>query len=156
MRSIVSAVLCTTLLTSSGCSSGRGAREAPVVRPEMRLVLTSLLGANGRQAGPVEVHFQVLVKNNSSGPITLRQLDIRTVSSGAYTLNSNSIVLNHRVAGLTTSGANFHARGYGGGGVVGASEPALLRVIAYFESDEGPFHHVFTQRVDPFESNRRN
>lgn len=140
--------LVSLLLITAACAS-RSTREADVLRPQVAIVQTSTLGESNYQPGAVELYYQVVVKNNSSETITLRQLDMNTVSSGAYTVNSNAIVLNQRIEGLTTGSAPFHIRGYQRGGRVGAMEPVLVRVIAYFDSAAGPFHHVFTQRIDP-------
>lgn len=98
-------------------------------------------------AGPVNVQFELTATNTTKDPVTLTRLEVRTVSSGAYTISPTSTNLNMQLGpgqSLTTTIAVW---GYARGGNLSSGEPVTLRGTAYFSGPSGAFVRLFTEYI---------
>lgn len=137
-------LLLLTVLWLVGCSSRDGVQR---IDPEIRL--GQLPGAYFAMstAGPLAVSYQMSVRNKSSEPISLRRLQIRTVGSAPYVLRNVPVFFKEEILPGKTATVNFTVDAYSQGGIFAADEPILLQCVAHFDSADGSFQKVFTQRV---------
>jgi hypothetical protein len=136
------------LLALSCASSG-----PQMLRPSMHLVQITGPQQNLYQRGLVLIRYKLYCHNRSSEPITLRQVELRLVSPGGFLPDSTPLPFAQKIAPDTTAIITFHARGYAAGTNAISNQPLTVRVIAYFESPEGNFHHTFLESLDQFEAN---
>lgn len=132
------------LLALAGCASGRGGDvPAGLIPPEISLAQYGDYSFSLQYAGPTTIVFELSVRNPSSEPITLRQIRLQSVGSGAYTLRRDPQFLNRDIEPGETFAARLAVPAYAQGGRTGSREPVTIRGIAYFESEHGPFQRVF-------------
>jgi hypothetical protein len=133
------------LLLAACASSNRGAQ---VIRPELTITQTSGVPQAARNVqGNVSVRYKVRVANRASEPITLARLTLQSVGAGAYTVSDS------RTVGLTIApdqyqDVDFWATARTMTSVVGANGPVTLRIVAHFDSPDGPFEDISIQTVN--------
>ena len=89
--------------------------------------------------GPVNVQYQVTVDNPTDQAITLRRLDLRTESFGAYALRTTGTPMNVKIAPKSSATFTVSAWGQARGGYIASTEPVSLFATAYFEGPSGSF-----------------
>jgi len=97
--------------------------------------------------GPVNVQFVLTATNTTKDPANLNRIEVRTVSSGAYTISPTSTNLNMQLnpgQSLTTTIAVW---GYARGGRLSSEEPVTLRGTAYLSGPSGAFVRLFTEYI---------
>jgi hypothetical protein len=131
------------------CASG-GAKPKEAAHIEIR----QLVGPSPVQSlAQFDVQFAVDVENLSSEPFTIKQVDVRQIGSGTYSLtNSNQPAhFDQLVAPGESATVTFwmHARPTVMPGDYGATEPVTVRAVVYFRSEKsGQFRQV-THRTLP-------
>lgn len=146
------AALLIALLTLS-CGS---THSANVLMPQLHMEQLTGVSQSAFMRGPLSIRYKLFVYNRSSEEITLRQLELRTVSPGAYVPSSSPLPFNQRVAPNTTAMITFSVRAFAAGGQGISNQPVTVRAVAYFESPEGPFYQTFVENFDQFEVNARD
>lgn len=129
----------------AACSTANKNKNASLVKPE--LALEQLVGPSelGYPAGRIDIQFALHVGNRSAEPLTVRRVEIGTISTGAYVLRRESFVFDKQIPPGSVDGVTFWAHGYARGGgpnAFGATEPVTVRVIVYFNTPAGPFQQV--------------
>src|SRR5205085_11247536 len=81
------AVLLALLLAACSSSSSQ-APKANIAAPDFDMEQTYGPGDVGYPDGPIDVKYEIRIKNNSTVPMTLKRLNLHTVNppGGAYTL----------------------------------------------------------------------
>jgi len=95
--------------------------------------------------GLVNVRYDLSIANRTSEPVTLTRIEIRTVSSGAYTLRPTSTMINIDVAPGQEKTIPLSLWANARGGNLAAQEPVTIRVAAYMKNASGPFVRLFTE-----------
>jgi len=95
--------------------------------------------------GLVNVRFALSIANRTSDPVTLTRIEIRTISSGAYTIRSTSTPINIDVAPGQEKTIPLSLWGNARGGTLAAQEPVTIRAAAYMNGPSGAFVRLFTE-----------
>lgn len=133
------AVLILLLLT--GCAS------AIQDDPNVVLHLTQYESAPNAYlyGGMVNIQYALSVANRTKDPITLTRIEIRTVSSGAYTIRPISTTINADLAPGQEKTIPISLWANARGGNLAAHEPVSLRATAYLTGPSGAFVRLFTE-----------
>jgi hypothetical protein len=133
------AVLILLLLT--GCSS------ATQDDPNVVLHLAQYESAPNAYlyGGMVNIQYALSVANRTKDPITLTRIEIRTVSSGAYTIRPISTTINADLAPGQEKTIPISIWANARGGNLAAHEPVSLRATAYMTGPSGAFVRLFTE-----------
>ena len=101
-------------------------------------------------SGPINVQYALTVHNPTSTPYTLKQLELETVSPGAYALHTGAQTVKQPIPPGDTT-IKFSTWGRALGGYLRAEEPVTIRGIAHFEGPKGQkFTKIFTQTLSQF------
>ena len=95
--------------------------------------------------GLVNVRYALSITNRTNDPVTLMRIEIRTVSSGAYTLRPTSTPINIDVAPGQERTIPLSLWGNARGGTLAAQEPVTIRATAYMKGRTGAFVRLFTE-----------
>jgi len=135
------------------CASKKG---VTLIRPEIALVQIVGPAEVGYPRGQMDIQYGMRVANRSAETITLRRIDISSFGSGAYTLRREQHPFNQSVPPDQYADVTFWVRALARGGpfTMGANEPVTVRIIAYFDSPEGPFTQLVQRDLMQFEGAR--
>lgn len=147
-----------SLVLVGACASGNGTNatsnnstEANATSPAPQVQIMQVGGvppAARHVRGGVTVQYAVEVSNPSSEAITLKRINVQSVSDGAYNVR-HSQPFDKLVPASERHIVEFFAPAYASGNsVVGANGPVTVRVIAQFEGPRGGFQQVVTQVVN--------
>jgi hypothetical protein len=125
------------LALCAGCSSTGGSSNGPDIK--MHLVQATPIPDFFYFGGPVSVQYQLAVENPTNQPVTLRRLELQSVSDGAYRLRTDSTVLNLPIPPGGHVTVPLSAWAYARGGYLRAEEPVSIRTIGWFEGPSGRF-----------------
>jgi hypothetical protein len=133
----------------AGCASSRGTDSAGA--PPLQVTLAQI-GTPASDMyffrGPINVQYELTVKNPTSTEYTLRRLDIQSVSPGAYSIRTGNQPITYRIPPNGTTTIHLSTWGTARGGFLRAEEPVSLRVIAQFDAPGGKgFQKVFTETL---------
>jgi hypothetical protein len=95
--------------------------------------------------GMVNIQYALSVANRTKDPITLTRIEIRTVSSGAYTIRPISTTINADLAPGQEKTIPISIWANARGGNLAAHEPVSLRATAYMTGPSGAFVRLFTE-----------
>jgi len=95
--------------------------------------------------GLVNVRYDLSIANRTKDPVTLNRIEIRTVSSGAYTIRPTSMPLNLDIAPGQEKTVPLSLWASARGGNLSAQEPVTLRAAAYMTGPSGAFVRLFTE-----------
>src|SRR5467141_3907940 len=139
------AFLAAVLLLAGCASSADEDPNAPKITMHLEQVET---GVNTFTfAGPVTVQFVLTATNTTKDPVTLTRLEIRTVSSGAYSISPISTNLNVQLAPGQSQQSMISVWGYARGGRLYSEEPVTIRGTAYLTGPTGAFVRLFTEYI---------
>ena len=155
MRQIIASAACAVLLACGSSGSAPTAEKAGTIPPELEL--TQLIGPEelnwevSEEIGDFELKYALRVTNNASEPITLRQIQIRTVGGkeGPYYIPQSSYFFRQAIEPNTTRSVDFFAKAFSEGNRyrIDAESPVSIRIIAYFESPKGNFRQPFIANI---------
>jgi hypothetical protein len=137
------------LLFAAGCaSSSSPAQDQLAGKVQVQLGQVGNFGSNTYYfAGPVNIQYQLEIQNNTGVPVTLRRLQLRTISPGAYALRTPTSTITANVPSGKTSVVNLSAWGRTSGSELRAEEPVSIEGTAYFDSPQGNFVKIFTALI---------
>jgi len=95
--------------------------------------------------GLVNVRYTLSIANRTKDPITVNRIEIRTVSSGAYTIRPTSTPVNIDVGPGQEKTVPLSLWANARGGNLSAQEPVTLRAAAYMTGPSGAFVRLFTE-----------
>ncbi len=145
MAKRIYALLAVLLLVAGCASSADDDPNAPKVALHLEQVDT---GVNTFTfAGPVTVQFVLTSSNTTSDPVTLTRIEIRTVSSGAYSIAPTMTNLNLQLGPGQTQQSMISLWGYARGGRLYSEEPVTVRGTAYLTGPKGAFVKLFTEYI---------
>jgi hypothetical protein len=98
-------------------------------------------------SGPVTVQFVLTASNTTSDPVTLTRIEIRTISSGAYSISPITTTLNVQLAPGQTQQSMISVWGYARGGRLYSEEPVTIRGTGYLTGPKGAFVRLFTEYI---------
>ena len=132
--------LLAALLVAAACSSGSQGVKANIAAPEFDIEQTFGPGDVGYPSAPIDVKYDIRIRNNSAVPITLKRINLHTVNppGGAYTLTEP---LQHPFSvtippnGEQTIQLWAHAQSYGVS--MRDREPVTVKGVAYFDTAQG-------------------
>ena len=140
------ALLAAVLILSGCVSSADDDPNAPQVTVHLEQLDS---GVNSFTfAGPVNLQFAVSVANTTKDLVTLSRLEVRTISSGAYSISPTSTNLNLPVSPGQSVNTTIAVWGYARGGNLSSQEPVTLRGTAYFSGPSGAFVRLFTEYIN--------
>src|SRR5438270_4353558 len=131
------------LLLVAGCASAHDDPNAPNVT--LHLAQYESAPNAYLYGGTVNVRYALSIANGTKDPITLTRIEIRTISSGAYTIRPTSTPINIDVAPGQEKTIPISLWAYARGGNLAAQEPVTLRATAYMTGPSGPFVRLFTE-----------
>jgi hypothetical protein len=135
------AILAVILLAS--CASAPDDANAPNV--SLHLAQEDSAPNAYLYGGAVNVRYSLSVANRTKDPITLTRIEIRTVSSGAYTIRPTSTPINIDLAPGQEKTIPISLWANARGGNLSAHESVTLRATAYMTGLSGPFVRLFTE-----------
>ena len=138
------------LLLAAGCASSDSTSNAPGIDVSLTQVSS---GARDLfyMSGPINLQYGLTVRNPTNEPLTLRRLNLETMSAGAYALHTGSQTVNQPIAPGGETVFRFATWGHARGGYLRAEEPVTIRGTAQFEEPNGhKFQRVFTQTISQF------
>lgn len=101
--------------------------------------------------GPVNIQYDLAVKNPTNDQYTLRRLDIQSIGQGAYRIRTGSQPMNQKINPNGTTSVHLSTWGQATGGFISSGEPVSVRVIAQFAGPNGKtFQKVFTETLTQF------
>lgn len=147
-----------SLVLVGACASGNdtnatsnNSTEANATSPAPQVQIMQIGGvppAARHVRGGVSVQYAVEVANPSSEAITLKRINVQSVSDGAYNVR-HSQPFDKLIPASERHVVEFFAPAYASGNsVVGANGPVTVRVIAQFNGPRGGFQQVVTQVVN--------
>jgi len=142
------AVLVATLVTIAGCSS---TAKLNVVEPD--IILNQLVGPSdlGYPGGLIEVRYEMQVANRDPHPITLKRVEIQSISGGAYRLRREAFPYDITIQPGGATEINFWMRALQAGTFGrGSNEPVTIRGVVYFNSPAGAFQKMFIRELSQF------
>ena len=95
--------------------------------------------------GLVNVRYALSIRNGTKDPVTLNRIEIRTVSSGAYTIRPTSTSINIDLAPGQEKTIPLSLWAQARGGTLAAQEPVTIRATAYMSGPSGAFLRLFTE-----------
>jgi hypothetical protein len=134
----------------AACSSTPQGPQANVAAPEFEIEQTFGPGDVGYPDGPLDVKYELRIRNRSTVPMTFKRLSLRTVNpaGGPYTLTQP---LEHTFNvpippnGEKTVELWAHARSYGVS--MRDREPVTLKGVAYFDTPQGYINQPIIQEL---------
>jgi hypothetical protein len=135
------------LLLLAGCASG--AQDDPNA-PKVSLHLEEYESANTfTYNGPVNVRYALTVTNSTKDKVKLNRIEIRTIGSGAYTIQPTSTMINTEIGPGQEKTMAISVWGYARGSRMASMEPVTVRAIGYFSGPTGAFIRLFTEYFTP-------
>jgi hypothetical protein len=139
------AFLAVVFLLAGCASSADEDPNAPKISLHLEQVET---GVNSFTfSGPVTVQFVLTASNTTSDPVTLNNIEIRTVSTGAYAISPVTTNLNVQLAPGQTQQSMISVWGYARGGRLSSEEPVTVRGTAHLTGPKGVFVKLFTEYI---------
>ena len=128
------------LLVAAACSSASQGPQANIPAPDIDIEQTFGPGDVGYPSAPIDVKYDVRIRNNSAVPITLKRINLHTVNppGGAYTLTQpleHPFNVTISPNGEQTVQLWAHAQSYGVS--MRDREPVTLKGFAYFDTTQG-------------------
>lgn len=139
-----------TLLFLTACASSNQQDSTPKLDLQLAQVGSSAGSNLYYFAGPVNVQFQLAITNPTNETFTLRRLELRTISPGAYSLRTPTSPISAIVTPGKTTVVNLSAWGRTSGSYLHAEEPVTIQGMAYFDGPHGRFVKVFHQMLSQF------
>ena len=133
------------MILLAGCASSQDDPNAPSVT----IHLTPYDSSSNAYTynGPVAVKFELSIANTTKDPVTLNRIEIRTIGSGAYTIQPISTPINVVVAPGQGKAMPISVWGYARGGRLSSEEPVTVRGTAYLTGPQGAFVKLFTEYI---------
>jgi hypothetical protein len=147
-------LLALSLVFAGACASGNSttsqSSSAASIKPQVQIMQTGGVPPAARNVrGPVNVQYAVEIGNPSTEAITLKRINVTSVTDGgAYTVRHSQPFDKLIPAGDRQVVEFFASANATGLSVAGANGPVTLRVIAEFEGPGGGFQQVVTQVVN--------
>jgi hypothetical protein len=102
--------------------------------------------------GPINIQYDLAIKNPTNEQYTLRRLDIQSIGPGAYRVRTGTQPVNQRVSANGTTSVRLSTWGQSTGGFISSGEPVTVRVIAQFDGPHGRFQKIFSETISQFGS----
>ena len=131
--------------TLSGCATATPRRP----RVEVDITATNLSATRLEFVGTLSAQFELSIANPTTEPVTIRTLELRTMSEGMFSLNSGAVEVGRTIGPNSSDSVTFATWGRSQGGYLATREPITIRGVATFEARSGSFRRVFTQVVRP-------
>ena len=153
MKQLLASVACAALIACGSSGSGAAvptAEKVVTAAPETELI--QLVGPEelnwevSEELGQLELKYALRITNHASEPITLRQIQLRTVGmEGPYSIPQSSYFFREAVTPRDTRDIEFFVKAFSAGNRyrIDAQSPVSIRVIAYFEAPKGNFRQPF-------------
>ena len=143
------AFIAALFLAACSSSSSQGPK-ATIAAPDVDIDQALGPGDLGFPDAPIDVKYQIRVRNNAAVPITLRRVNLHTVNppGGAYTLTPPLVhTMNVTIppSGEQTIEVWAHARSYGVS--MRDREPVTVKGVAYFETPQGYYNQILDQEI---------
>ena len=136
------------VLVLAGCASSSGdAQNALASKVQLQLGQYDTNNNFYYLAGPINIQYQLAITNNTGETITMRRIQLRTVSPGAYALRTPTSTITATVPPGKTTTLNLSAWGRTSGSTLRAEEPVTIQGTAYFDSPRGSFVKIFNQTL---------
>lgn len=138
MRSAASLLFAIAIVSCSSSSTPK----ANIVQPEIDLVQVVGPAELNYPYGGADLRFDVEIANRSGEPITLKRVELSTVSGGAYVLRREFRTYDVTIAPGRATAVTYWGKAQIRGGTIQEQEPVRIRGVLHFESPAGPFHSI--------------
>jgi hypothetical protein len=99
--------------------------------------------------GPINLQYQLSIANPTNTPVTLRQLELRTLGPGAYSIRTGSTpVAKTTIQANGSTNIALSLWGRSTGGYLRSEEPVTVQGIAHFTTADG--HSFVRQFIETF------
>lgn len=143
------ALLAIVILAGCASSAATSSSNAPAL--QMTLLQRGTPAADVFYfRGPINIQYDLAIKNPTNEPYTLRRLDIASIGPGAYRVRTGTQPVNQKVSPNGTTSVRLSTWGQSTGGFISSGEPVTVRVIAQFDGPHGRFQKVFTETLSQF------
>jgi hypothetical protein len=132
------------VLLSLVCVCGSGT-AADLPQPDIEVRQLPRSEFDVEQRGAVSIAYEMVVRNRSQQPITLRQVKMKTVGRSPYSLKDAAVSFNEHIEPGQTATVTFSLWAYPRSGRRAGPERVWVRGTAAFESDQGAFVIRFSQ-----------
>lgn len=143
--SAITGILLVTFM--GGCAGSRSAQTASLLEPEIAIAQLPGTSFVMEYRGPLSIGYAIEIRNQSSEPIELKSVQLQTLGSSPYRLQRAIVPVKATIPPNGADIVQFSASAYSYGGRFAPTEPVMIRGIAHFDSPQGQFQTVFTQRV---------
>jgi hypothetical protein len=150
MKHLWAALLAVALFASCASSSGKAKPHIPL--PDVALDQVVGPVQLNYVNGPIEVKYDLAVKNNAAEPITLIRVDVASLNpnGGAYTLRHDFYNFRETIPPKSERVVTFWAKAFSWGRGPREAEPVTVRGVAYFESPSGTLQKIFIQELSQY------
>ena len=125
--------------------------DAKIAPPEIDFVQLSGPADQNYTPGNIEVQYGIRIANRAAVPITLRNIQIRSVGAGGpYELRPATYYFERVVQPEKYEDVTFWAKAVASGDPndIDATAPITIRATAIFDSPSGRFRQVFTKMLE--------
>ena len=135
------------LILAAGCASNGSMASGSA--PDVTLHLAQATGPSDLYyfRGPVNVQYALQITNPTTVPVTLRNLRLDTIGSGAYRLHTGNSPFNYTIPANSSVTIPLSTWANAMGGFLHSNEPVSLRVVAEFNSPNGSFVRQGTEFI---------
>jgi hypothetical protein len=140
----------------TACATGDAPSDSKLA-PEIEVAQLSGPGDQGYPPGLFQVELAMEIKNNSSEPLTFKQLDLQPMGGGGpYRLRQETYYFNETIPPQQAHALSFWANAFTTGDYrsIDAYAPVSIRGIATFASPAGTVRKIFV-KVLPQDRGRR-
>jgi hypothetical protein len=123
------------------CSSS-STPKAHIIQPEVDLLQVVGPAELNYPNGGADLRFDVEITNRAGEPITLKRVELSTLSDGAYILRREFRTYDETIAPGRTATVTMWAKALIRGGTIREQEPVRIRGVLHFDSPAGPFHSL--------------
>jgi len=144
VKRFVLVLLAGSLISMVGC---RSSQSVKLLEPEIEIAQITNDSFIMQYRTSVSIEYRLRVHNLSEDEITLKRLDLQTLSGGPYILRNTPEHFKLTVSPGETKTVEFAMWGYSLGGRSASVEPVVLSGTAHFDTPNGPMSTKFIRRI---------
>jgi hypothetical protein len=137
-----------SILLLGGCASQMNNTKVDIAQPQVEIQQLSSVPIVAEQVtGGMPVQYRMSVTNAAQVPITLRRVAMRSMGSGAYTVQPTSKPYSLVIAPGATETFDLWVPAYVTTSVAGANGAVALQLRTQYDTSSGSFENVTVSQV---------